>query len=152
MRKLSRFLIPGVMHVLLAVVVSVHSPDAQADIAVIVHPDNPLATLDESEVRRIYMGRMHMFPASEQSIETVDHPESAPLFAEFYQAIAHLTPAKLKRQRASYLFSGKGRLPVVKDDDTAVRAYVAGTRSAIGYVDSALVDATVKVVWTTKTE
>lgn len=63
-----------------------------------------------------------------------------------------VTPAKLKRQRASYLFSGKGRLPLVKADDTAVKTYVASTPAAIGYVEAEQVDDTVRVVATVKTE
>lgn len=123
-----------------------------ADIAVIVSPHNAIHTLDENTVRRIYMGRMRMFPGSSQSIEAIDHPESAECFATFYQTLMHLTPAKLKRQRASYLFSGKGRLPLVMQNDAAVKAYVAITPTAIGYVEAEQVDATVKVVATVKAE
>lgn len=125
---------------------------ANADIAVIVHAQNPLAALDENDVRRIYMGRTRMFPGSTQGIETLDHPENAERFITFYKALMQVTPAKLKRQRASYLFSGKGRLPLVKEDDTAVKTYVASTPAAIGYVDADQVDDTVRVVATVKTD
>lgn len=125
---------------------------ANADIAVIVHAQNPMATLDESDVRRIYMGRMRMFPGSSQGIETIDQPENAERFMTFYKVLMQVTPAKLKRQRASYLFSGKGRLPLVKEDDAAVKTYVASTPAAIGYVKADQVDDTVRVVATVKTE
>lgn len=123
-----------------------------ADIAVIVHSQNSLATLNESDVRRIYMGRMRMFPGSSQGIETVDQPESAECFLTFYKTLMQVTPAKLKRQRASYLFSGKGRLPLVKENDVAVKAYVASNPAAIGYMQADQVDDTVRVVATVKTE
>lgn len=125
---------------------------AQADIVVIVNPQNPLTILEEEEVRRIYLGRTRMFPGSSQGIETLDLPETAERFAAFYQSLTHLTPAKLKRQRASYLFSGKGRLPLVLPDESAVKQHVASTPSAIGYVQADQVDASVKVVATVKTE
>jgi ABC-type phosphate transport system substrate-binding protein len=125
---------------------------ARADIAVIVNVANPLKTLDSGELQRIFMGRTRMFPDSTQGIETIDQPEDAAVFVDFYQKVMRITPAKLKRQRASYLFSGKGRLPVVKDDDASVKAFVAQTPAAIGYVQAEQVDDTVKVVATVKTE
>ena len=119
-----------------------------ADIAVVVHPSNPLSALSEDEVRRIFMGRMRMFPESDGAIETVDQQEASTAFADFYQAIARLTPAKLKRQRASFLFSGKGRLPTALQDDAAVIDFVASHPDAIGYVDVNRLDARVKSVLT----
>lgn len=119
---------------------------AQADLVVVVHPSNPVASLSEEDVRRIFMGRMRLFPEGEASIEAVDQEESRPHFAQFYEAISGLTPAKLKRQRASYLFSGKGRLPASLPDDEAVIDYVASHPGGIGYVARELVDARVKPV------
>lgn len=125
---------------------------AHAEIVVIVNPQNPLTALEEEDVRRIYLGRTRMFPGSTQGIETLDLPETEERFAAFYQSLTHLTPAKLKRQRASYLFSGKGRLPLVLPDESAVKQHVASSPAAIGYVQADQVDASVKVVATVKTE
>lgn len=119
-----------------------------ADIAVVVHPSNPLNSLNEDDVRRIFMGRMRLFPDSGQSIEAVDQEEGHATFADFYETIARLTPAKLKRQRASYLFSGKGRLPATLVGDAAVIEYVASHPGAIGYVLQETLDARVKSVLT----
>lgn len=149
-KRYSRRLALPVM--ILALLLSGLSASVHADIAVIVHPANPVNALETGDLQRIYMGRMRMFPDSTQGIETIDHPETAETFAAFYQSLTHLTPAKLKRQRASYLFSGKGRLPIVKEDDAAVKSYVAQSPAAIGYVQADQVDDTVKVVATVKTE
>lgn len=153
MSKIKRFISPHLLSLLAGVCLcNLLSGVVHADIAIIVHPQNPLAALNESDVRRIYMGRMRMFPDSSQGIEAIDLPESAERFVVFYQSLMHLNPAKLKRQRASYLFSGKGRLPVVMETDEAVKVHVAKTPAAIGYVESGWVDGTVKVVATVKTE
>lgn len=124
------------------------SVPAVADIAVVVHPANPLATLTQDDVRRIFMGRMRMFPDSDASIEAVDQNEASSAFERFYQAIARLSPAKLKRQRASYLFSGKGRLPTALEDDASVVEFIASHPDAIGYVSLDKLDARVKSVLT----
>lgn len=122
------------------------TPAAHADIAVIVNPENPLSALNEDDVRRIFMGRMRLYPNSDQGIEAVDQAEAHSGFANFYKTIAGLTPAKLKRQRASYLFSGKGRLPQALNDDASVLDFVAKNPAAIGYVASENLDARVKQV------
>lgn len=123
---------------------------AHAELVVVVHPSNPVASLSEEDVRRIFMGRMRLFPHGEASIEAVDQEESRPQFEKFYEAISGLTPAKLKRQRASYLFSGKGRLPASLPDDAAVLEYVSTRPGGIGYVAADQVDTRVKPVLTIK--
>ena len=44
------------------------------------------------------------------------------------------------------MFSGKGKPPKEVTPDSAVKAYIAEKPNAIGYIDEANVDATVKVV------
>lgn len=134
--------------VLIALSLMSVSVPAVADIAVVVHPANPLANLTQDDVRRIFMGRMRMFPDSDASIEAVDQDEASSAFERFYHAIARLPPAKLKRQRASYLFSGKGRLPTALEDDASVIEFIASHPDAIGYVSLDKLDARVKSVLT----
>ena len=122
------------------------SPAAIADMAVIVHPSNPMKAVSREDMRRIFMGRMRMYPDSSVGVEAVDLPESNALFASFYQAVSNVTPAKLKRQRASYLFSGKGRLPQVVANEAAVKALVASNPQAIGYIPVDQVDGSVRAV------
>lgn len=119
---------------------------AVADMAVIVHPSNPMKAVSREDMRRIFMGRMRMYPDSSVGVEAVDLPESNALFASFYQSVSNVTPAKLKRQRASYLFSGKGRLPQVVADEAAVKALVASNPQAIGYIPVDQVDDSVRAV------
>lgn len=135
---------------LFALGLMITSVPVSADLAVVVHPANALAGLTEDDVRRIFMGRMRMFPDSDASIEAVDQDEDSNAFSRFYSAIARLTPAKLKRQRASYLFSGKGRLPASLQDDASVIEFVASHPEAIGYVELDKLDARVKAVLTVK--
>ncbi len=117
-----------------------------ADMAVVVHPSNPVTSISREDIRRIFMGRLRMYPDSSVAVEAIDVAESNPLFARFYQSVSNVTPAKLKRQRASYLFSGKGRLPQVVKDEAAMKALVATNPQAIGYLPVDQVDASVRTV------
>lgn len=126
------------------------SPPATADIAIITHPDNPVANLNQKEVQKIFLGRLRMYPESELETQAVDLPAEDPLFLRFYDTIAQMNAAKIKRYRAYYLFSGKGRLPLVEPDEKHVMTRVASDPSAIGYVDASLVTDQVRVVFVLK--
>lgn len=134
----------------IGVVVALTCGEAIADIAIIVHPQNPLASLSEDDVRRIFMGRTRLFPGSGIGITAADLTDTNPFFSDFYQALAHLTPDKLKRQRASYLFSGNGRLPQVLENENAMLEFVANTTSAIGYLPVEQIDNRVKTICVVK--
>ena len=109
---------------------------AVADIAIIAHPANPQSSLSEKEVQKIFLGRLRMFPDSNTETVTLDLPEESTLYSEFYEQIAKMNAAKVKRYRAYYLFSGKGRIPEQVDNQQAVIKKVMENPAAIGYVDT----------------
>lgn len=110
------------------------SASAHADMAVIVNAKNPLKSLNEDEVRQIFLGRMRLFPGTRTNVDPVDQDASAPGFIHFYRHVANLTPMALQRLRAMYLFSGKGLLPKIQASEAEVVAFVAKNPNAIGYV------------------
>lgn len=119
---------------------------ARADLAVIVHPDNPVSSLSTDEVRQIFLGRMRLYPATQKNIDPVDQNTTRPTFEKFYRVVANLTPTTLQRLRAMYLFSGKGMLPKMLPSETEVVDFVAKHPEAIGYVKKEHVDQRVKTV------
>lgn len=108
---------------------------AHGDIAVIVNPKNPLAELSAAELKKIFLGRMPLYPNSNREIRAIDLPDENPLFGEFYRQVVDLDGVDLKRYRAYYLFSGRGRLPVVANTAEDVIQKVAEDQGAIGYID-----------------
>ena len=123
------------------------SGSCMADVAVIVHPESATNELTPRQVKKLFLGRMHMFPSTNIEAVPIDQKESQRTYSVFYSDLIGMTPVKLKRYRAAYLFSGKGRLPLEVDSDLQVRSYIAGNRSAIGYIDASLLDESVKVVY-----
>lgn len=118
-----------------------------ADMAVIVHPSNPITTLSKDEVRQIFLGRMRLYPVTQKNIDPVDQDTSLPSFDTFYHLVTKLTPATLQRLRAMYLFSGKGMLPKMLPNERAVIQFVAEHPDAIGYIQQTSVDKRVKSVF-----
>lgn len=121
--------------------------EIQAEIVVVVHPDNPITSLTKKDVKRLFLGRMHNFPNSDIKVESIDHAEGSADYDKFYSSIINMNKSKLKRYRAYYLFSGKGRLPTQIKTVSKVLEYIAKTKNAIAYIDKKNITDRVKVVY-----
>lgn len=119
----------------------------EAEIAIIVHPENPVQALSERDIKKLFLGRIRMFPGTTDAPIVVDQPAGTAVHSVFYSGFINMEPEKLKRYRASYLFSGQGMLPLTVDGALQVRDYVASHPGAIGYVNAEIVDDSVKVVF-----
>ena len=123
-------------HRLLIAVLLLGCSAARADIAVIVHPDNPLSTISPQELKKIFLGRMPLFPNSSREIHPIDLPDEDAVFQAFYRQVVELDGLNLKRYRAYYLFSGRGRLPAVLQTSQDVLQRVSEDVGSIGYIDA----------------
>ena len=121
---------------------------ASAELVVIVHPDNPVSTITQAQLKQIFLGRMPLFPNSKIEIVALDLPNSHPSFAEFYRKVMKLETAELKRYRAYYLFSGRGKLPREMESATAVVKEVSANPRAIGYIDHSLLSKNIRMITT----
>ena len=121
-----------------------------ADVAVIVHPNSPVNSLSHKDVQKLFLGRTLMFPNTETKVYSIDQSESSEIFSRFYEKVIRMNTNKLKKYRAYYLFSGKGRLPLPMKNSEEVVERVSNTQNAISYVDVRDVSEKVKVVYTTQ--
>lgn len=117
-----------------------------ADIAVIVNPNSAIESLTTKQIKKLFLGRLRMLPNTELEATVIDQGESQQTYIQFYTKMINISPVKLKRYRAAYLFSGKGKLPTRVANDVQARSSVARDISAIAYIDSSLSDESVKVV------
>lgn len=124
---------------LIAAAVLVSSAAARAEIAVVVHPDNPLVNLTAEQVAAIYLGQ-------DARLQPLDLPESASLHHWFYYKVTGRDATQIRIRRAQ-LLAQMAPPKVVLDSIEAIRR-VAANKRAIAYVDHRAVDASVKVVMT----
>lgn len=117
-----------------------------ADVVVIVNSQSDLTSLDATTVRRIFLGKEKLFPNTTEKIKVLDQDKNTEIYATFYKEFIGFRLKHLRRYRAANLFSGKSLPPMVKPDDSAVKAFVQAEPTAIGYIDSDLLDDTVKAV------
>lgn len=113
---------------------------AQAEVVIIANP-GAAKSPSQSDVANIFLGK-------DKSMKGVDQAGWTPAKEAFYAGVASKNESQLKSYWSGLIFTGKGQpLPSVADD-AAVVAKVAGEADAIGYVDSAAVNDSVKVLFT----
>lgn len=109
------------------------------EIAVVVNTANPATRMFSEQAAQFFLGKSNMFTP-------LDQAKDAPIRREFYQKAAGKSLAQMEGIWAKAEFSGKGGAPKQLANDAAVKKAVAADPSAIGYIDKAAVDDTVKVV------
>jgi len=76
----------------------------------------------------------------------VDLPEGSPLREQFYKKATDRDQSQIKAVWSRIVFTGKGQAPIILPDAAAVKKAVSTDPKAIGYIDKASVDGSVKVV------
>lgn len=113
--------------------------NAQAEVVVIVNP--AAGPLTQDQVADIFLGRSN-------AMVPVDLPEATPLRAEFYKKATGRDIAQVKATWARLVFTGKGEAPKEFADAAAVKKAVAANPKAVGYIDKAALDSSVKAALT----
>ena len=112
-------------------------PTLMADVLIVSNTHHPMDALTTKDVRNIYLGRLHMYPGTNIEPHPIDLPQESPRFENFYTDVVELPPAKLKRYRAYYLFSGKGKIPHQASSYNNLIKILSEDPYAIGYVFAA---------------
>lgn len=118
---------------------------ASAQVAVIVNPKSPMASMTPEQVAAVFLGKSNTLPSG-VTAAPADLPESAAVREQFYSKAAGKTGAQVKATWARLTFSGKATLPKELTSANDVKKFVANNPDAIGYIEKSAVDSTVKVV------
>ena len=118
---------------------------AHAAIAIIVNPDNS-NTLNEREVRQIFLGQIKTFPDGLEA-QTLDNL-SGDLRSRFITGVLKRNESTMNAYWARMLFTAKATPPRELADSAEVKQAVAGSKTAIGYIDASQVDDSVRVIMT----
>lgn len=119
---------------------------AMAEVAVIVHPSAGVSSLTEDDVSRLFLGKTKSFPGGAQAVP-INQNEGSAARDKFNESVCKKNASQYKAYWSQLVFTGKGTPPKDGGDDAAVKALIAANPNMIGYVDSSVVDASVKVVY-----
>jgi len=130
---------------LLAALLSGISLASAAQVVVIVNPkaaDSPSA----EQVAALYLGKSGSLPGGIR--QALDLPDASPLREPFYTKATGKNAAQVKAIWARLAFSGKATPPKELPSAAQVKKHVAANADAIGYIDKASLDGSVKAVLT----
>lgn len=130
---------------LLAVAAMLMSCAAWSGVAVVVHPGNA-NTMSEDDISRIFLGKKKAFPDGSDAIP-VDQADGSANRSAFVSTVLKKNDQQIKAYWAQLLFTGKGTPPKEVGSSADVKKLIAQNPSLIGYIDTADVDASVKVVF-----
>lgn len=77
----------------------------------------------------------------------IDQPESSEARQVFYSKVAEKTPVQVKAIWSRLVFSGKGTIPKEVSNSEEVKKLLNSNPDAIGYIEKAAIDSTVKVLF-----
>ena len=112
---------------------------AYADVVVVVSAKSSTTTMTADEISQIYLGKSKAMKPVETS--------GSPIRSQFYSKVAGKDEAQVKAIWSKLVFTGKATAPKELPTSAEVVKAVAADPNAIGYIDKAAVDSTVKVVY-----
>jgi ABC-type phosphate transport system substrate-binding protein len=116
-----------------------------ADLVVIVSARAPLTSLRADQVADIFLSEQIRFPDGSEAI-AIDQQIGSVLRDEFYDRVAHRSPALMKAYWTKMIFTGRGQPPREAAGNAAVRKLVADNPGMIGYIERSALYPTVRSV------
>lgn len=110
---------------------------------VVVAANSSQGSLDKAGVQAIFLGRTAQVGGQPAVVVFQKGPTRAP----FESGVVGRAGAQLASHWSRLVFTGRAKAPEDLADDAAVKAKVASTPGAIGYISDDAVDGTVKVLF-----
>jgi ABC-type phosphate transport system substrate-binding protein len=130
---------------LLGAVAFLGSAHAQVGFRVIVNPANPVTSLRETEVARLFLKKTVAWPTG-APVAAVDQERTSSVRRVFSLEVHAKDPDAIVAHWQTMVFSGRDTPPPVKASDASVVDFVRANPGAIGYVSETADVAGVKVV------
>jgi ABC-type phosphate transport system substrate-binding protein len=124
---------------------SLLSRSAAADVVAVVSSASTITSLSELQIASIFMGKTSRFPNGTPAVP-IDQAEGSAARDQFYARLAVKSAAQMKAYWSKIIFTGRGQPPREVTSSADVKKVLAANPTAIGYIDSTLVDSSVRVV------
>ena len=129
-----------------ALVLSLMSAVAEADVVAVVSVRSPITALSPTQVADLFFGKASRFPNGLQAFP-VDQAEGSAVRDEFYSKIVGKTAAQVKAYWSKIIFTGRGQPPPTVSNTTEMKKRISKDPGAIGYIERNMVDDSVRVVF-----
>jgi ABC-type phosphate transport system substrate-binding protein len=111
---------------------------ASAGVVIIGNPS--AADMSLADAKKVFLGK------GDASIVVYELDEGSAIRSEFHNAVTGKSDTQLKAFWSKQVFTGKGNPPATVSSAAAMKSAVASNPSAVGYIDEADVDGSVKII------
>jgi ABC-type phosphate transport system substrate-binding protein len=118
---------------------------ASADVVAVVSAKSAVQALTPNQLADIFLGRVSRFPDGLLAVP-IDLRDGSPERDQFYAKITGKTPAQIKAYWSKIIFTGRGQPPRAVPTDLDVKKFIADNVGAIGYIDAARLDDSVRAL------
>ena len=122
---------------------------ASADLAIISHPDYDGGELGSAQVKNLFLGERKAFPNGIKATP-FNHAVGSPDRKEFFLQVLNMAESFYRRNWKRKMATGSGNSPVELNSYDEVLRSVANTPGSISYIDTRMVNDSVKVLFTVK--
>lgn len=119
---------------------------ALADVVAVVSAKSAVPVLSKNQVLDIFLGRTHRYPDGTPALP-IDQPQGSGLRDEFYTKVAGQTNAQMLAYWSKIIFTGRGQPPPSVQNDVEMKKRIRDNPAAIGYLDRAMVDDSLRIVF-----
>jgi ABC-type phosphate transport system substrate-binding protein len=116
-----------------------------AEVVAVVSAKSTVTALSKNQVADIFLGKTARFPNGSPAVP-IDQAEASAVREAFYLQITGKSPAQMKAHWSKIIFTGRGKPPRAVANNIEARKLIAANPQAIGYIERASVDASVKVL------
>ncbi len=115
---------------------------AWAELVVVANPAVKLASIRQADLARLFMGQASSLPDGTRAVAINVAGERR---EQFYQQVLGKSPAQMEKYWARMIFTGKAQ-PLREVAAKDLKGLLADTPGAIGYIDAAQVDGSLRVI------
>lgn len=117
---------------------------ANAEVAVIVNSANSSA-ISDTEISRLFLGKLKKYSAGDKAVP-INQKFGSAIRKEFEKKVLKKSSTQVKAYWSKRVFSGKGKPPKELTSDKDILAQISANKNAIGYIDAASINDSVKVI------
>ena len=120
---------------------------ANADLAIIAHPDYQGGELDRQMVKALFLRETITFPSGHK-VTLANHAKGSPDRKHFFEYVLQMGETRHKRYWSRKIAIGKKGAPKELNNHKDVLSWIAKTPLGITYIDKNKVDDSVKILLT----
>jgi len=115
---------------------------------IVVHQENQVNVLTSKELKRMFLGKVKRWPDG-SAILLVLNPNDD-VHSSFSRSLLHKSPKQLTAFWRKNLYSGRGMMPYLAENEADLLAYIDKNRNAISYLSKVELSGPLKAVKVTR--